>query len=461
MIYTVTLNPSLDYISDVKDFRVGTVNRSGGEHILPGGKGLNVSFMLRELGCETRALGFLAGFTGEEIKRLVAEKGLCEDFLFLKDGFSRINMKIRGGEDTEINGAGPFVSDEERETFLCRLAQTVCEGDTLVLSGSAPRGFSGTAYAEIAERISGKSVRIVADASGQVLWDVRVEGNRAIEERDVLALLETHGVRIGAPLSSIDTGIIEHLVMIDSDRISWISINLVGTVAEVEIREHEEAPEGESYVAANLMASRWGVVDHFEEVRGNIAVKIGDVVSEGDLLVGGLYETEGGGVRCTCARGKVFARTERDFAEEIPLRYEKKEYTGRRKTKKTLIFFEKEIKFFTNAGKTYDNYDIIDTIEYWELPGGIQLPVGVRTVRYEEYAYVDARRTPEEAEALAYERLYSQMEAAVPEGELVRKRLTATLTDEAFVLRCTANYIENIAVVRPIEWEILPKTDGA
>lgn len=172
MIYTVTLNPSLDYVVDVKDFCVGAVNRSGREVILPGGKGINVSLMLKALGCETRAMGFLAGFTGKEIRRLLFEEGLPEDFLFTENGFSRINVKLKSEEETEINGAGPQISAEEREALLMKLEGMLREGDTLVISGSAPRSLGSDIYAEMLRRVSGRSVRVAVDISGSALWEL-------------------------------------------------------------------------------------------------------------------------------------------------------------------------------------------------------------------------------------------------------------------------------------------------
>ena len=290
--------------------------------------------------------------------------------------------------------------------------------------------------------------------SGQVVWSIRIDGNVELEEWEVIEQMELCGMAVGDRISSLDTGVIENRVLIESDTISWISINMSGTVAQVEIREFIDVEEEERYAAANLVAERWGVIEYFEEVRGNIAVDIGDVVSEGDLLVGGLYDVEVGGIRYTCARGKVFAKTERCFEEIIPLKYEKKEYTGRIKIEKYWIFFGKEGKIFGNRGNSDGSYDIIDTIEYWELPGEVILPVGIRTVRYVEYTITDAERTPAEAEELAYYRLRCQMEQQIPDGELVRKRLTASLDETSYVLRCTANYIENIARMKEIEVEL-------
>ncbi|MBQ9783028.1 MAG: sporulation protein YqfD [Clostridia bacterium] len=292
--------------------------------------------------------------------------------------------------------------------------------------------------------------------SGKVVWRIQVDGNRSVSDAAVIQELERCGMSVGDRIGALDTAIIENRVLIASDEISWISINLIGTVARVEIRETIPYEETESYSAANLVAARSGTVELFEDVRGNIAVKIGDTVAEGELLVGGLYQNPTGGFRYTCARGRVLARTQRSFEIEIPLRYEKKAYTGQVAVEKYLIFFKKEVKFFGNTGNSYGSCDTIDTVEYWELPGGVTLPIGIRTVRHRAYETVEAERSTESAMELAYERLRWQMEGEVPDGRLVRKELTSELTDSAFLLRCTAEYIEDIAKTQKIEIEGIP-----
>ncbi|MBQ8496146.1 MAG: 1-phosphofructokinase [Clostridia bacterium] len=172
MIYTVTLNPSLDYIVRVENFREGIVNRTASEMILAGGKGINVSLVLHELGCETKALGFLAGFTGDEIARRIRETGCKEDFIRLEKGVSRINVKLKSGEETEINGSGPYISAEDWERLLMKIAESVKAGDILVLSGSAPKMLGTSVYRKIAERVSGKDIKTVVDASGALLTEI-------------------------------------------------------------------------------------------------------------------------------------------------------------------------------------------------------------------------------------------------------------------------------------------------
>lgn len=172
MIYTVTLNPSLDYIVRVEDFREGKVNRTNAESIMAGGKGINVSLVLHALGAETETLGFLAGFTGEEIAKRIRQTGCKEDFIRLENGFSRINVKLKSGEETEINGMGASVSDVDLEHLLQKLDAKLHDGNILVLSGSAPKTLGSAVYRTIAERVADRGVKIAADASGALLENV-------------------------------------------------------------------------------------------------------------------------------------------------------------------------------------------------------------------------------------------------------------------------------------------------
>ena len=171
MIYTVTFNPSLDYIVSVEDFKTGTTNRTSSELILPGGKGLNVSMVLGNLGLENTALGFAAGFTGAEIVRRVEEMGVKADFIPVPGGISRINLKLKSIEGTEINGCGPVIGKDALEQLLEKLA-VLGEGDVLVLAGSIPRSVPEDIYGEILRRLSGKAVMTVVDAERELLVKV-------------------------------------------------------------------------------------------------------------------------------------------------------------------------------------------------------------------------------------------------------------------------------------------------
>ena len=171
MIYTVTFNPSLDYIVSVEDFKLGLTNRTSSELILPGGKGINVSTVLGNLGIENTALGFLAGFTGKEIVRRLEEMGVVSDFIEIKEGVSRINLKLKSIDGTEINGSGPVISPEDVEKLMEKL-EKLGEGDVLFLAGSIPTSMPDDMYQKIMAKLDGKGVMIVVDATRDLLMNV-------------------------------------------------------------------------------------------------------------------------------------------------------------------------------------------------------------------------------------------------------------------------------------------------
>ena len=171
MIYTVTFNPSLDYIVSVEDFKLGLTNRTSSELILPGGKGINVSTVLGNLGIENTALGFLAGFTGKEIERRLKEMGVASDFIEINEGVSRINLKLKSIDGTEINGSGPVISAEDVEKLMEKLDK-LGEGDVLFLAGSIPSSMPDDMYQRILKRIQGRGVLTVVDATRDLLVKV-------------------------------------------------------------------------------------------------------------------------------------------------------------------------------------------------------------------------------------------------------------------------------------------------
>lgn len=171
MIYTVTFNPSLDYIVGTEGFQLGNTNRTVSELMLPGGKGINVSTVLKNLGIESTALGFTAGFTGEEIRRRVGELGFRSEFIDVGNGFSRINVKMKEFDGTEINGQGPVIGEEAVGRLLERL-DSLEEGDTLVLAGSIPSSMPDSIYSDILARLEGRGIVFVVDATKDLLLNV-------------------------------------------------------------------------------------------------------------------------------------------------------------------------------------------------------------------------------------------------------------------------------------------------
>ena len=171
MIYTVTFNPSLDYIVSVKDFRPGMTNRTSSELMLAGGKGINVSIVLGNLGIKITALGFIAGFTGDEIVRRLHNGGINSEFIKINDGISRINIKLKSIDGTEINGQGPHIDSSHIEQLMNRLRRLE-SGDVLVLAGSIPAGISDNIYKDIMDMLKDKGVQIVVDATSRLLTNV-------------------------------------------------------------------------------------------------------------------------------------------------------------------------------------------------------------------------------------------------------------------------------------------------
>ena len=171
MIYTVTFNPSIDYIVNVDNFMTGVVNRTSKEIIFPGGKGINVSMVLKNLGEESTALGFMAGFTGDEIVRELEETGIHTDFVKMKEGISRINLKLSSIDGTEINGQGPDIPKEQLDMLMERL-MVLKEGDILVLAGSIPATMPSDIYEQIMEKLYDRKVTIIVDATKDLLLNV-------------------------------------------------------------------------------------------------------------------------------------------------------------------------------------------------------------------------------------------------------------------------------------------------
>ena len=171
MIYTVTFNPSLDYVVKVNDLKLGRVNRTEEEDVYPGGKGINVSIVLKNLGYDSSALGFIAGFTGDEIERRVLEFGCKSDFIKLNDGLSRINVNIKSNEESEVNGGGPHINEEALNSLYKKL-DNLQDGDILVLAGSIPKSLPEDIYEKIMERLQKKEIKIIVDATKDLLVNV-------------------------------------------------------------------------------------------------------------------------------------------------------------------------------------------------------------------------------------------------------------------------------------------------
>lgn len=171
MIYTVTFNPAIDCVIRLSNLQSGAINRADSQDIFVGGKGINVSLVLNQLGTQSVAMGFSAGFTGAAIEDGVRAQGVQTDFIRLKNGYSRINMKVKTDNETELNGPGPEIDDEAFEMLVNKLDR-LNKGDVLVLAGSVPSSLPRDVYRRIIHRLDGKGVKFVVDAAGDLLMNV-------------------------------------------------------------------------------------------------------------------------------------------------------------------------------------------------------------------------------------------------------------------------------------------------
>ena len=221
MIYTVTFNPSIDYIVRLEQFTPGEINRVNYEQILPGGKGINVSIVLKNLGHDSTALGFLAGFTGVAMQQMLHTFGVTDDFVRLDDGFSRINVKIKAERETEINGQGPVITQEAQRALFAKLDR-MTRGDTLVLAGSIPNTLPDDMYERIMEHLAGRGIRIVVDATKNLL-------RRVLKYRPFLIKPNNHelGEMFGIELKT-DDDIIFHAKKLQEEGATNVLISMAG-----------------------------------------------------------------------------------------------------------------------------------------------------------------------------------------------------------------------------------------
>ena len=289
-------------------------------------------------------------------------------------------------------------------------------------------------------------------AAHQFVWSIEVEGNSSLTSAEVKALMAEHGFSAGSLISSANTDRIENAIMIDSSRISWMSINIIGTVAHVQIRENQAAPPKDtSTKPANLVAKKAGMVEEMRLFRGNAVVSAGRYVEKGQLLVSGLFDSQQLGFRYTRAAGMVMARTEEQFVIEIPYEYEQKVYTGQEYCEKYLNFFDFSINILKKGNKKGQFYDKIDIVEDCDLFGIIRTPFSKATVKYMEYETAMATRSEDEALTLAYRRLDELLGDVAEQRVVVKKTVSTVIGKDSVMLICTVVSIENIAEVAEFE----------
>lgn len=290
---------------------------------------------------------------------------------------------------------------------------------------------------------------LIVSLGNRILWDIRVEGNERLTDDEIKAVLEEQGVSPGARLDGLDIGMIQTAVEMSNEDIAWISVNVIGTVAYVEVIEavippDKTEPEGDGI---NLVASHDGVIVGFEIIAGEPTAEIGQTVRAGELLVSGLLDSERFGWRAIESKGRVFARAEYDFEVEIPY-----EYTVRYAEKSeiceiSMIFFSFRQKFFKNYGFSGSEYDKIYSDIYIYSFDGATIPIGLSVVKAPIFTETVLTRTPTEAEDLAYFELNRMILSELPDAEILSKTVSGEENADgtAYRLVCRVTCIENIA----------------
>ena len=287
--------------------------------------------------------------------------------------------------------------------------------------------------------------------SGQFVWRIEVTGTSRYRVQDVLDELAAQGFGVGSRIRDVDVNALQNRTLIASDRFAWMSVNLNGTTARVEVVEQiKRENEARQTAPANLVAAADGQIVRLELREGWSAVEVGDVVQSGTLLVSGLSETTDGKLRAVHAEGKVFAQVMHCLRAEIPFRYEKKSYTGEKISEKSIFFFGKVINLFRKTGILGGSCDTIDNERILSFFGLVHVPVSFCTTTHLPYVTEPAVRDEAAALALAEYALRRQADALCADRELIRQATTTTVTDEGVCLECILWCVEDIAMSKPI-----------
>ncbi len=287
--------------------------------------------------------------------------------------------------------------------------------------------------------------------SQQFVWRVEISGTAHYRARDVLEELTAQGFGVGSYIPAVEVNSLQNRLLIASDRFAWISVNLVGTTAQVEVVELvERQSEPRQTAPANLVAAADGQIVRLELRDGWAAVQPGDIVQSGALLVSGLGETKDARALTAHAEGKVYAQVVHRLSVEIPFQYEAKRYTGEKITEKSVNFFGKVINLFGKTGILGGSCDTIDNERILSIFDRISVPISLNTKTHLFYVTESARRDEAAARALAEYALRQQTDALCTDRELIRSTTVTTVTDDGIRLDCTLWCVENIARSQPI-----------
>ena len=283
------------------------------------------------------------------------------------------------------------------------------------------------------------------------VWDVEVQGNETVETEEIISELAAAGLSCGSFLPRLDREAVAIELRRGDGRIAFATVNLRGTVAYVQVRETAEAPQAAVPPPANLVAKCDGVITLPLIFEGECLVSEGDVVRAGQILAGGVIDSEKHGYRITRAAGQVLARTVHTYTVNVPFAYEEKVYTGRKGKEISLLFFTKRGKLFKNTRNIGNSYDIITNVNWWTLSDGRQLPIGFIVSDVAEYELRPAVRDGVQACELAYAELERQLSQDSVGRSMLERTVELVADADGITLICTVVCEEDIAETAEIK----------
>jgi similar to stage IV sporulation protein len=281
--------------------------------------------------------------------------------------------------------------------------------------------------------------------AGRVVWDVRVQSEAGVNGAELIEQLRACGLAVGTWIPSVETDDVESRLLVESDDIAWVSVNMKGTVAYVQVRALKQPHSTRTDEPTNLVARCEGVIESVKLISGEVSVQVGDLVREGELLISGVRDSSVQGYGVSSAQGEVLARTEHILTVKVDRVSEQKVYTGQKIAQKTLFFFGKAIKIQKSTGIIEGNCDTIKRLEIFDLGKGVRLPVSMETVVLQTYVTEPVTLDDEALMSRAYEQLGGALTAATEGAMLVSKQVSTELTDTGALLTCRYRCVENIA----------------
>lgn len=295
---------------------------------------------------------------------------------------------------------------------------------------------------------------IMLGVSSKYVWGFQITGNKNVSDSEVISILSDAGLRVGTKFSGIDFPQFQNDAILYTDKLAWISVNMSGTLAKVEVMEKKKGIVDQGNAeCTNLIATEDGRVEYIEEVSGQVAVKLGDFVRTGDLLISGIRTDKNGNLTYERAKGRIKARVIRKFTVEVPKVSYEKSYTGRRKLSNSVNFFSKTINLLRNDGNLYDDYDIIENNRQIILFNTFYIPVFYSETSYNEFINVTRELSDEEMVSEAMLEYSKALTEAVGNGELLEKEINSYYENGKYVIECTLVCLDEItsSVEVPIE----------